>query len=74
MGGTIITALKNEVSTCRNMYYDRENRVMVNQSVSEFYNQFLLKIYALPQDVTFPLDIAATFFNNLSPDAREFLI
>ena len=56
------------------MYYDRENRVMVNQSVSEFYNQFLLKIYALPQDVTFPLDIAATFFNNLSPDAREFLI
>ena len=47
---------------------------MVNQSVNEFYNLFLFKIDALPQDVTFPLEIAATLFNKLIPDVREFLI
>ena len=56
------------------MYYDRETHVMVNQSVNEFYTQFLSKIYALPQDAAFPLDISTTFFNKLSPDVREFLI
>ena len=43
---------------------------MVNQSVNEFYNRFLFKIDALPQGVTLPLDIAATFFKNLSPNVR----
>ena len=43
---------------------------MVNQSVNEFYNLFLFKIDALPQYVAFPLDIAATFFENLSPGIR----
>ena len=56
------------------MYCDRETRVMVNQSVNGFYTRFLLKIDALPQDVIFHLDISATFFNNLSPDVRGFLI
>ena len=32
------------------------------------------KIDALPQDVDLPLDIAATSFNNMSTDIREFLI
>ena len=45
---------------------------MVNQSVHEFYNRFLFKIYALPQDVSFPLDIAANFFNNLRHDVYSF--
>ena len=56
------------------MYYDRETHVMVNQSVNEFYTQFLFMIDVLPHDVAFPLDIDATIFNNLSPDVREFLI
>ena len=56
------------------MYYDRDTRVMVNQSVNEFYNCFIFKIDALPQDVLFPLGIAETFLNNLSPNVREFLI
>ena len=47
---------------------------MVNQSVNEFYTRFLFKIDALAQDVAFPLDIAVTFFKNLSPEVREFLI
>ena len=34
LGRTTPTALKNEVSTCRKMYYDRDTRVMVNQSVN----------------------------------------
>ena len=74
LGGTTPTALKNEVSKCWKMYYDRETRVMVNQSVNKFYTRFLFKIDALPQDVAFPLDITATFFKNLSPDVRDFLI
>ena len=56
------------------MYYDKENQVMINQSVNEFYTQFLFKIDALPQEVGFPLDIAAKFFKNLSPNVREFII
>ena len=52
------------------MYYDRETQVMVNQSVNDFYTHFLSKIDAFSQDVVFPLDISATFFNNLSPDVR----
>ena len=47
---------------------------MVNQSANEFYTQSLFKIDALPQDVAFPLEIVATFFNNLSSDVREFFI
>ena len=47
---------------------------MVNQSVNEFYTQFRSKIDALPQDVAFPLEIAATFFKKLSSDVRRFLI
>ena len=74
LGGTTPTALQNEVSTCRQMYYDRETRVMVNLSVNALYTWFLFKIDAIPQDVAFTLDIAATFFNNLSPDVREFLV
>ena len=42
--------------------------------VNEFYTHFLFKIYALPQEVGSPLDIAATFVSNLIPDVREFLI
>ena len=74
LGGTIPTDLKNEVATCRKIYYYKENQVMVNQSVNEFYIPFPFKIYAFLQEVGFLLDIAATFFNNFSPDMREFLI
>ena len=47
---------------------------MVNKSVNEFYTWFLFKIDALPLDYALPLEIAATFFNNLSTEVREFLI
>ena len=74
LGGTTSTAQKSEVSTCRKIYYYKENWVMVNQSVNECYTRLLLKIDALPQDVAFPLYIAANFFNNLGPGISEFLI
>ena len=74
LGITTPTALKNEVATCRKMYYDKENQVLINQSINDFYTQFLLKIDALPQEVGFPLYIIKKFFNNLIPDVREFLI
>ena len=74
LGTKTPTSLKNEVSTCRQIYYDIDTHIMVNQSVNEFYTRFLSKIDAFPQEVAFPLDIAATFFKNLSPDVREFLI
>ena len=41
LGGKTPTELKNEVSTCRQIYYDIETHVMVNQSVNEFYTRFL---------------------------------
>ena len=47
---------------------------MVNQLVNEFYTLLIFKIDALPQEVGFLLDIAATFFKNLSPYLRELLI
>ena len=47
---------------------------MVNESVNYFYTRSPFKIDALQQDVVFPLDIAASFFNNSSPGVREFLI
>ena len=47
---------------------------MVNQLVNWFYKQFLFKIDAPPQDVAFPFDIAATYFNNFITNVREFLI
>ena len=56
------------------MYFDKDNQVMINQLVNEFYTRFFFKMDALPKEVVFPLDISATFFNNLSPDVREFLI
>ena len=59
---------------CRKMYHDKDNQVIINQPVNELYTRFLFKIDALPQELGFPLDIAATLFNNLSPDVREFLI
>ena len=56
------------------MYYDKENQDMINQSVNEFYTRFLFKIYALPQELGFLLDIAATFFVNLIYNVRKLLI
>ena len=47
---------------------------MVNQSVNGFYTVFLFKIDALTPNFVLILDIAATLFNNLSPDVRELLI
>ena len=70
-GGTSPTALQNEVHTFRKMYYYKETCVMVNHSVNEFYPLLLFKIYALPQDVIFPLDMSATLFNNLSPELES---
>ena len=43
---------------------------MVNNPVNEFYTRSLFKVVSLPQDVAFPLDIYAIFFNALSPDVR----
>ena len=68
IGGKNPTELKNEVATCRKMYDDKENQVMMNQSVNEFYTCFLFKIDALPHEVVLPLDISAALFKNLSPD------
>ena len=48
------------------MYYDRETRVMVNQSVNYFYARLLFKIDALPHDFAFPLYISSTLFNNFN--------
>ena len=56
------------------MYYDKENQVMINQSVNEFYIRFIFKIDTLPQEVRLPLDIAGTLFNNFSHDVRDSLI
>ena len=74
LGGKTPTALQNEVSTFRKTYYDRETRVMVNRSVNEFYTRFLFKMDEPQQDSALQLDIAATFFNNLSPNVIELLI
>ena len=68
LGVTNPTALKNEVSTCRKVYYDKDTLVMFNQSVNDFYIHFLFKIVAFPQDVVFPLEISETFFSNLIPE------
>ena len=68
------TALKNEVSTCRKIYDEKQKQVMVNQLVNDFPTWFLFKIDALPQDVELTLEIVATFFKKLIPDVREFLI
>ena len=70
LGTTTPTELQNEVATCRQIYYVKDNQLIINQSVNEFYTRFLFKVDALLQKVVFPLDIAATFFNNLIPDVR----
>ena len=44
LGGTTPTELQNEVSTCRKIHYNKYTRVIVNQSVNEFYTRFLFKI------------------------------
>ena len=74
LGVTTPTALKNEVSTFRKIYYDKETQVIINNLVNELYTRFLFKIDALPQDIVLPLDIAANLLNNLSPVVRELLI
>ena len=47
---------------------------MINLSVNYFYTRFLFKIYALPQDVVFRLDISTTLLKNLIPDMKDLLI
>ena len=41
IGGGTPTALQNEVSTWRKLYYDKETRVIIKQSVNEFYTRLL---------------------------------
>ena len=70
LGVSTPTVLTNEVFTCRKNYFDKDTQVMVNQSINDFYTQFPFNIDALPLDIVLLLVIAATFFNNLSPDFR----
>ena len=74
LGTTTPTEMQIEVAIFQKVYYDKDNHIMINQLVNEFYTRFLFKIDSLPQEVELPLDITKTFFNNLSPDVREFLI
>ena len=74
LGGKTPKALKNEVYKFREMYDDKDTRVMFNQSVNKFYTRLVFKIDALPQDMVFPLDIAVTLLNNFCPGVRKFLI
>ena len=74
LGEKTTTALKNEVSICRHIYYYEEARVVVNQAVNYLYAHLLFEIDALLQDAIFPLDMASTFFKNLSPGAIDLLI
>ena len=74
MVGTTTISLKNEVSICRKMYYDKETWVVVNLSVNEFYTRFLFRIDALQHDSAFPLGITANFFKKFITDVRELLI
>ena len=55
-------------------YDDKETRVMVNQSVNEFFTRLLFKIDELPQDVGLPLNIATIWFNKLIPGVRKLFI
>ena len=34
LGLTTPTELQNEVAICQKMYYDKENQIMINQSVN----------------------------------------
>ena len=43
-GGTTLTELQNEVSTCQQLYYDKETKVIVNQTVNEFTHFSSLKL------------------------------
>ena len=36
LGRKTPTALQNEVATCQQMYYDKENHIIINQLVNEF--------------------------------------
>ena len=56
------------------MYDYKENKVMINHSINDFYTRYLFKIDVLPWEVGSPLDISTTFFNKLSPNVMEFLI
>ena len=47
LGGTTPTELENEVSIFRKIYYNKENRFMVNQSVNELCTRLCFKIDAL---------------------------
>ena len=71
MGITTSTAIQNEVSTCRKIYYDKETRVMVNQSVNSFYTRFLFKMDTLPQALVFPLYIDAIFLTIWVPTCES---
>ena len=71
---TTPTAIKNEESTCRKIYHDKDTRVMVNQLVNKFYTRLLFDIDALTQDVDLLLDINATLFNNLITDVIKLFI
>ena len=49
IGGTNPKSLQNEVSTCRQIYFNNKTWVVVNQSVYKFNNWFLLEIDELSQ-------------------------
>ena len=55
---------------CKTRYLHGGKCTTIKIFLNEFYTCFLFKTDALPQNVVFPLDIAVTFFNNLSPDVR----
>ena len=67
-------ALKNDVSVCRQIYLDKKTLVMVKSNQISFIPRFLLNIDTLLQENIFMMDIAGTFFSNLSNYVQEFLV
>ena len=65
--GTTPTALQNDVAAYRKFYYDKENQVIINQLVNDFYTRFLFKIDAPTQEVGKPSGYCFNVIQQLEP-------
>ena len=61
LGGTTHISRYEEISKYCQMYYDEENKDMVNQLLNYFYNWFLFKVDTLPEEAVFTLDIVVIY-------------
>jgi len=72
--GTLTPVLtQSEVTNCKQICFERSMGKFIHCAALEYYKDFMSHVCTMPRGILYPLDIGATFFNNLSSEIKKMM-